>query len=218
MIMLEPILHTLSTRRLVLASSSPRRKEIFGAACPNLKLEIVPSTAEENLDLSLYEGRPWAYTEETAKLKAKEVFERLGENKDDQRELVVVGADTVVTCENVIRGKPTDADDAFKLLKLLNGRTHIVYSGVVILRGLGGELKEERVFHEATKVTFDNLSDEIIRAYVATGEPLDKAGAYGIQGYGGTLIKGIEGCYFNVVGFPLHHFCKKMIDIFTNKQ
>ena len=89
-------------------------------------------------------------------------------------------------------------------------------SGVVLLRGLNGKPIDERVFHEATRVTFDNLSNDVIKGYVASGEPLDKAGAYGIQGNGGTLVKGIEGCYFNVVGFPLHHFCKQIRSIYSD--
>jgi len=89
--------------------------------------------------------------------------------------------------------------------------------GVVLLRGIEGRHLGTTIFHEATRVTFDDLSDDVIKGYVAMGEPLDKAGAYGIQGTGGTLVKSLDGCYFNVVGFPLHHFCKQLIKLYAEK-
>ena len=113
----------------------------------------------------------------------------------------------MVTHNNEIYGKPKDAENAKQMLKKFSGQTQFVYSGVCIYQG---ELEKCVVFSEATEVNFDELSDDVIEGYVNTGEPMDKAGSYGIQGIGGTLVKSIKGDYFNVVGFPLHRFCKEM--------
>jgi septum formation protein len=112
--------------------------------------------------------------------------------------MTVLGADTTVTLDNAILGKPEDAADAARMLRLLSGRTHRVITGVAVVTAYGVE-----VAAEATAVSFLALSDEDIAAYVATGEPMDKAGAYAIQGRAARWIPRIEGCYFNVVGLPL---------------
>ena len=112
----------------------------------------------------------------------------------------------MVTHDNKFYGKPKDDKDAFETLKSFSNQSQIVYSGVCIFKGL----KENVTFHEGTTVNFDNLPDDVIEAYVKTGEPRDKAGSYGIQAMGGTLVKSISGDYFNVMGFPLNHFCQKM--------
>jgi septum formation protein len=116
----------------------------------------------------------------------------------DGKSLAVLGADTTVTLDNHILGKPEDAADAARMLRLLSGRMHRVITGVALVTAEGSE-----VAAEATAVRFLALSDEEIAAYVATGEPMDKAGAYGIQGRAARWIPRIEGCYFNVVGLPL---------------
>jgi septum formation protein len=120
----------------------------------------------------------------------------------------------VVALEGVIYEKPKDENDAVQMLKTLSGKKHNVYSGVCLMiegRAIdGGDVC--RTFHEATSVKFAELSDAVIRGYVATGEPMDKAGAYGIQAAGGSLVEGIQGDYFNVMGFPLHKFCKELVD------
>ena len=123
---------------------------------------------------------------------------------------VVIGSDTVVVLDGRVLGKPKDETDAVNMLQSLSGRTHEVYTGVCI--AFAGET---HCFFECTKVKFCELDDEQIKAYVATKEPMDKAGAYGIQGKGCVLVEGIEGDYFNVVGFPVSRFCreyKKLVD------
>ena len=113
--------------------------------------------------------------------------------------LLVIGADTIVVVEQSILGKPADAADAGRMLHLLSGRTHQVYTGVALIQGT-----RERCTFECTDVVFSKLTDQVISRYVATGEPFDKAGAYAIQGRGSVLISSISGCYPNVVGLPLH--------------
>ena len=135
---------------------------------------------------------------------------------------MVIGSDTIVTYQDKIYGKPKDKDDAKRILKELSGNTHHVISGVVILfsNDKNGKYRDndyaknvtEYKFHTTTEVQFDVLTDSVIEAYVETGEPSDKAGAYGIQGLGGTLVKRINGDYYNVVGFPLNLFCKTVTE------
>ncbi|XP_028402666.1 probable bifunctional dTTP/UTP pyrophosphatase/methyltransferase protein [Dendronephthya gigantea] len=204
--MLQPILETLNKKNIILASGSPRRKEIMTAL--GLRFTSVPSLFEENLEKSLFSG-PSEYAKETARQKALEVYHRV--HKTDEPDLIVA-VDTVVFLDKIIE-KPKDEEDAYRIIKSLNGRTHSVHSGVTFLKPNKSEsLKEPfsiRQFDEVTKVTFGSLTDEMIKTYVATKEPLDKAGGYGIQstGLGGSFVKSISGDYFNVMGFPLHRFC-----------
>lgn len=197
--MLEPVRHILDAKRIILASGSPRRSEILRSA--RLKFRVVPSTAEENLDRTKFGHAPWDFAIQTARLKADEVFERVKQESD-----VVIGADTVISKDGRIFGKPEDRAKAFEMLRLFSGASHTVYTGVVMI-GKRGEVKE---FFEATEVTFDELTDEVINGYIDTGEPMDKAGAYGIQAEGGSLVKEIKGDYYNVVGFPLNRFCREI--------
>jgi len=113
---------------------------------------------------------------------------------------LVIGADTIVVVDDLILGKPADPDDAKRMLGMLSGRTHQVYTGICVISPTGDEL----IDHESTDVNFRKLSDDMMERYVATGEPLDKAGAYAIQGRGSVLISGIAGDYFNVVGLPVY--------------
>ncbi len=213
--MLEPVKHILAQQRVILASGSPRRKEILSTALPSIDIKIIPSKAEENLDPTeeAYVKSPWKFAENTAKLKADDIMrEEFARAKTENvtKPIIVIGADTVVTFNGKIFGKPKTPDHAIESLKLLSGQTHVVYSGVCLLKSQNGELVKEKLFSEGTEVTFDTLSDQIVRGYVESGEPMDKAGAYGIQASGGTLVKAIHGDYFNVVGFPLHKFCKEL--------
>ncbi len=171
---------------LVLASASPRRAEIMRLM--GLDFAVCPASAEKNPSPELGPGE---YTSESALYKAMDVAPRFGP------EDTVIGADTVVEIGGLILGKPAGAGDAFRMLKLLSGRIHRVYTGFALIRG-----SETVTGHELTEVSFRDLSDAEIREYVATGEPMDKAGAYGIQGRGCVLVSGIAGDYFNVMGFP----------------
>lgn len=173
---------------LILASASPRRRELLVGL--GLNFEIQPSTVTE----PPHQGEdPGEYAAQLAKAKALSVA------AGRQRGLII-GADTVVVLAGRVLGKPGDEEEAHKMLSQLSGRSHTVYTGVAVVNAATGESLVETV---ATKVFFRRLSQEEIAAYVASGEPLDKAGAYGIQGLGALLVERIEGCYFNVVGLPL---------------
>ncbi len=172
--------------RFILASASPRRKEILSNA--GFDFEIIVSDADENISEDL---TPEKTVEELAKRKALSVWES---NKD----AVVFGCDTVVAVDGKILGKPTDDEDAFNMLRMLSGKAHTVSTGVCICSA-----EKLSVFSNTTRVEFYTLSDETIKSYIATGECRDKAGAYGIQGYGSVLVKEIKGDYFSVMGLPV---------------
>jgi septum formation protein len=172
---------------LVLASASPRRSELLRNA--GISFRVEPAHVPE---VPLTQEVPLAYAQRLAREKALVVFSRHPNE-------VVLGADTVVVVDNHLLEKPANAEDATRMLRLLSGRSHQVITGVcVVAPGF------ERTVAEITDVSFSPLSDEEIAGYVATGEPMDKAGAYGIQGIASRWIKRIEGCYFNVVGLPVH--------------
>ena len=173
----------------VLASASPRRKQLLAELIQDF--EIIPSQADESAEnLS-----PRALVCELAKRKAKEVAIR-AENEGK----MVIGSDTVVAFGEEVLGKPTDGQDAFRMLKMLSGKAHAVYTGVCLAYNKDGEL---RVMTAADKtlVHFKTLDEDWIWEYVRGGSPMDKAGAYGIQD--GGLVERIEGSYTNVVGFPI---------------
>jgi septum formation protein len=193
---------------LVLASASPRRRELLAQV--GYRFEVHPAHIPED---PLPGEDPIVYVTRLAREKAEAVFRELSsvntvpENlrplpRPDVQPLAVLGADTTVTLDNAILGKPEDAADAARILRLLSGRTHRVITGVALVTAKGVE-----VAAEATAVRFLTLSDEEIAAYVATGEPMDKAGAYAIQGRAARWIPRIEGCYFNVMGLPLALVC-----------
>lgn len=173
--------------KIVLASQSPRRKELLG----RMGLEFV--TQASKIDESAFDG-----------LEARELVATLSREKAQwiarqlDGETLVIGADTVVVRDGAALGKPKDAEDAVAMLLSLSGRDHQVCTGVTVCRG-------ERVLTqvEETQVTFRDLTEAEVRQYVSTGEPMDKAGAYGIQGLGGLLVEGIRGDYSNVVGLPV---------------
>jgi septum formation protein len=177
--------------QLILASASPRRRELLAQA--GYRFEVVPSSIPEQRQPG-EDGIRLATR--LAREKAEEVFSRHQPSPDG---LMVLGADTIVVCDTEVLGKPADAVDATRMLTLLSGRTHQVVTGVAVAWKPG--LVE--VAAEVTQVTMRTLSAEDVAAYVAGGEPMDKAGAYAIQGYAGRWIPRISGCYFNVVGLPL---------------
>lgn len=182
--------------QIILASQSPRRRSLLSQI--NLRFIIHPSALEEKFDL---ESAPTDIVKNLATQKARDVAQNYAS-------ALVIGADTIVVHDGDILGKPTDEADAFRLLKKLSNDSHEVYSGVCLL--LTDRNKNESsitTFHEVTEVTFADLNDEEIWDYIQTGSPMDKAGAYGIQDdWGSLFITGIKGDYYNVVGFPLHHF------------
>jgi septum formation protein len=184
---------------LVLASSSPRRRELLTQA--GYRFEVHPTHIPEDPRPG---EDPIAYVTRLAREKAETVFRELATSNSPEKErldgqsLVVLGADTTVALDNTILGKPEDAADAARMLRLLSGRTHRVITGVAVVTAKGAE-----VAAEATAVRFLTLSDAEIAGYVAGGESMDKAGAYAIQGRAARWIPRIEGCYFNVMGLPL---------------
>lgn len=160
----------------------------------------------------LHERHQELYVIENARLKALEIVQRItAENNrsSPQAELVVIGCDTVVVHDGTILEKPRDEQDAFEMLTKLSDATHDVYSGVALFTTALGE-REPHLFFEKTSVTFGALEPTDIRAYIATGEPMDKAGAYGIQGRARCFISGLSGCHNNVMGFPVQRFCKEL--------
>ena len=178
---------------IVLASGSPRRKELL--AKTGLKFSVVVSGGEEKAETS----DPAETVEKLSLDKASAVADLLQAEKEPQ---LIIGADTVVACDGEILGKPSDREDAFRMLWKLQGQTHQVYTGVTLL------LKKKHTwqahtFSEKTDVQFYPVSREELLAYIETGEPMDKAGSYGIQGGFGIYLKGICGDYNNVVGLPV---------------
>jgi septum formation protein len=169
---------------LVLASASPRRQELLRTA--RIPFTVRPAEIDES---PLPDERPEAYVSRLAEAKARAGW-RPGE--------LTLGADTVVTLDGLLLGKPTDDADARRMLRTLSGRTHQVLTGLCLYDGT-----QTRAAVETTDVEFVEMTDAEIDSYVASGEPLDKAGAYGIQGEASKFIKRVDGCYFNVVGLPV---------------
>lgn len=185
---------------IILASASPRRREILSTL--GISLKIVPSTFPETLDKSQFADAA-AYATATALAKGREVCGKT----DMQNGTVVVSADTVVVSQDRILEKPTDEADAHDMLRALAGQCHQVITAVVMFMKQGTDIVH-RSFHEITHVEFYPLSDAIIRSYVASGEPMDKAGGYGYQGAARFFVKKIDGCYWNVVGeLTIYRFC-----------
>lgn len=175
--------------KLILASASPRRKELLGKI--GMEFEIIPAKGEEIVTKTL----PWEVVEELSFQKAKEIADMQTE------ECIVIGSDTIVAKGEEIMGKPKDEEDAFRMLSEIAGNVHQVYTGVTLIRT--GEKPKVITFAEKTDVYLYPMSDDEMNAYIATQDPMDKAGAYGIQGDFAIHVKGIEGDYYNVVGLPI---------------
>ncbi len=178
---------------LTLASASPRRQELIRLL--GIPFQTVPSLVDEAA-MGLPPGQPAATTRVLAMAKAEEVAERV-------RDGLILGADTVVALEHQIFGKPKDVTDAAEMLHRLRGRTHHVYTGIALLHCRDGVIVGRSEDHVETAVRMKTFSLETLHAYLDTGEPMDKAGAYAIQGRGALLIEGIAGDYSNVVGLPI---------------
>lgn len=188
--------------KIYLASASPRRKELLKQV--GISFRVVPSTVEEKIT----KEKPNEVVEELSYQKAVDVCGRLiAEGKED---FVVIGADTVVSAWGKILGKPADKTDAARMLKDLQGGSHQVYTGVTLAWKYKDMSPMYAVFSECTDVTMYAMSDEEIQKYVDSGEPMDKAGAYAIQGLCAAHIQGICGDYNNVVGLPVGRLCQEM--------
>lgn len=173
---------------IILASSSPRRKEILERY--NINPTIISS---DIIEKSIKGEKPTQIAMSLAFQKAYNISILHPDN-------IIIGADTIVVFQDEILGKPKDTEDAFRMLKLLNGKCHNVITGISIIQNASNI---KIVDYEETIVKFRNLDDSKLKNYVNTYEPMDKAGAYGIQGYGALLVEKIDGCYLNVVGLPL---------------
>lgn len=191
--------------KIILASGSPRRKEILEQA--GVDFVIKASNAEEITDKT----NPPEMVEDLARLKAEEI------KKKEDGEFLIISADTLVFLDGSPLGKPKGSEDAYHMLSSLSGRKHEVYTGVAIIIREKGKAEKELVFHQMSRVEVGTLSKEQIEAYIASGEPFDKAGAYAIQGKFAVHISGIEGEYNNIVGLPIariyHELLKEGIDI-----
>ncbi len=180
--------------RIILASASPRRKELLTQV--GITFQVIPSTVEETIAGTT----PGEMVESLAKQKAEDVFGKLCAATDE--DLAVLGSDTIVVCDGKRLGKPADEEDAYRMLQMLSNREHEVYTGVCIMTQTNG-CTYVHMFYECTKVQMYPISEEQARWYISTKEPLDKAGAYGIQGMGAVFVKGIVGDYNSVVGLPV---------------
>lgn len=176
-------------KRIILASASPRRRELLAQA--GFLFEVKVSDAEE----TIMETEPSKIVEELAQRKAEAVAV-------SEENAIVIGADTIVAAEGKILGKPRSREEAFSMLSMLQGRVHQVYTGVALISKEAGT-ERRQVFSEKTDVAMYPMTEEEIRAYIDTGEPMDKAGAYGIQGCAAVYIRKIDGDYNNVVGLPI---------------
>mmetsp|Transcript_4062 Transcript_4062/g.7868 ORF Transcript_4062/g.7868 Transcript_4062/m.7868 type:complete len:230 (-) Transcript_4062:900-1589(-) len=214
--MLLPYVKRLNEMNLVLASASPRRSELLKGL--GLKFNVIVSTFEETLDKAAFPN-PADYARETATHKAIEVTGKA--MRDGEVPDLVIGADTIVDLDGVVLEKPDGYDGAYSMLSRLSGNKHKVHTGVVLVLPKAidpatGKSPLVYSFSETTSVEFDVLTPELIKAYIESGEPMDKAGAYGIQGIGGSFVKSLNGCYFSVVGFPIHRFSKEVVTIICN--
>ena len=183
---------------IILASGSPRRKQLLEQI--DLEFEVVPSQIYEDFSLNL---SPTDFVEHYAQEKAKDVA-------NSYLDKWVIGADTIVVFESHILGKPKNKKDSFQMLKRLSGNTHQVITGVSI-QNIKQDISDS--FHERTNVTFNTLSDNIINYYIKTYKPFDKAGSYGIQDWFSVCVNRIDGCFYNVMGFPLSRFYSHFIDL-----
>ncbi len=185
---------------IILASNSPRRKELLERA--GYTFTVMPSDCDESTDIRF----PKDMVMELAGRKAENVYKKVCADRAgteaEAQPFIVIGSDTVVALNGRILGKPVDYDDAYNTLNSLSGQTHNVYTGVSIMY-YDGEKCRTKTFYENTEVTFYPMTHEEITGYLATGDPFDKAGSYGIQTQGGLFVKEIRGSYDNVVGLPL---------------
>lgn len=187
--------------KIVLASKSPRRREILENL--GVAFTVMESGADES-GISAEEIAPELYVQELALIKASECAKKIKDKR------LIISADTIVCADGIILGKPCDKNDAFRMLRMLSGRKHEVYTGFCVMKSDDADSVCRAC---KTEVTFKELSDAEIEAYIKTGEPMDKAGAYGIQGFGSLLVSKISGDYLNVVGLPV----SELSDVLKNE-
>ena len=196
-------------KKVILASASPRRRELLSLIVPDF--EILVSDAEEVTDKQL----PYEVVEDLSFIKASNVYrivkERYG-NNTYKEPVIIIGSDTVVSIDNEILGKPCDENMAYSMLSKLQGQVHEVYTGVTII-SYDGENETVKTFNECTKVHFYPMTENEIGSYVATGDCVDKAGAYGIQSGAAVYIEKIDGDYNNVVGLPVARLYHELRDM-----
>lgn len=183
-------------KRIILASGSPRRKELLQML--EVPFEVLVSETEEKIT----KNEPAEVTKELSYQKAMAVAGQVDEG-------IIIGADTVVSIAGEILGKPENMEAARKMIQKIQGKSHMVYTGVTVI-AKAGETVSASSFAEGTKVNVAPMTEGEIEKYIATNEPYDKAGAYGIQGLFGKFIEGIEGDYFNVVGLPVHRLYQEL--------
>jgi septum formation protein len=193
----------LNEKKLILASSSPRRTEILRKAEMDFEVKFPEDIEENNISTD-----PVLHVKELSRKKAESV---VGKSKNR----LILGADTIVVLDGEILGKPKDKEDAFRILKKLSGKEHKVYTGITLLDEKSGKIVNG---YQLTRVKFNQLKDEEIKEYIETGEPLDKAGAYGIQGMGNFLVEKIEGDLDNVIGLPLRKLKELLIKISSKRE
>ncbi|KRZ77295.1 N-acetylserotonin O-methyltransferase-like protein [Trichinella papuae] len=222
--MFSKLLPGLNNKEIILASASPRREEILKKL--KLPFKVVTSKFAEDLDKSLYFGRPGDYVIDNASFKAEDVASQLSnqclkiclfpyiQHFTLDTVKLVIGCDTVVVFGGKIYEKPVDKNDAIRMLHDFSGREHSVYTGVVFLEVHGLKKKFAEKFCEVTKLQFGDLSSELIDAYVESGESFDKAGAYSIQDSAAALVRAIDGDFYNVMGFPLHRVLSSLLSLY----
>ena len=179
-------------KKIILASASPRRKELLGQL--GADFDVITADTSEESDIT----SPAELTQELARRKGQAVFQRLVSEGAAEGK-IIISADTVVACDREILGKPQSREDAFRMIKLISGRAHEVVTGIGVT--VGGVTHTD---YSRTLVYVEDIPDDEIWAYIDTKDPMDKAGAYGIQGAFGAWVKGIDGCYFGVVGLPVN--------------
>jgi septum formation protein len=188
-------------RKIILATTSPRRHSL--AQTMGLDFDIVPSSYEEDMTMKL---SPDNLVKELSYGKAEDVAKKFKKG-------IVIGVDTIVSFKGKVLGKPKTKKEAFAMLKSFSGKPQKIYSGVTLIDCASGKIIKD---YEVTKIYFKKLSDKEIKGYIKTGEAMDKAGGYGIQDLSSIFIKKIEGCYFNVVGFPIHNIYKNLEKLGVN--
>ena len=199
-------------KKIILGSASPRRRELLSQIGIGFTVRV--SEKEE----VYHSETPEEIVKELALMKAENVASEISEGQQDptvreEEDFVIIGADTVVVLDQKILGKPADGEDAFRMLKSLQGRAHEVYTGVAVLCCKEGKIQTARSHAVKTAVYVHEMTDEEIHGYIATGEPADKAGAYGIQGTFAKYIDRVDGDYYNVVGLPVSYVYQTLKDI-----